>query len=87
MLTPLTQEPNYQPYVYKRTFFEDRHGFDMVLGNVDSLLDGNQNDFETRFQQQSLLVRRQLLQKRSNLPFSKPLHAKNESKINYYSVS
>ena len=67
------------------TFFGDKHNFDTVLGNVAPLLDGNQNDFETRPQQQSLLARQLLLQKRSNLPFSKPLHAKNESKINYSS--
>ena len=40
------------------TSFEDRHDFDMVLGNVDALLDGNQNDFETRSEQQSLPIRR-----------------------------
>ena len=65
------------------TFFGDRHNFDTVLGNVAPLLDGNQNDFETRPQQKSLQVRQLLLQKRSNLPFFKPLHAKIESKINY----
>jgi len=65
------------------TFFGDRHNFDTVLGNVAPLLDGNQNDFETRPQQKSLQARQLLLQKRSNLPFFKPLHAKIESKINY----
>ena len=39
------------------TFFGDRHNFDTVLGNVALLLDGNQNDFETMPQQQSLQAR------------------------------